>query len=163
MKSINLLFVLFILFSLTNCGDSEDKVQSEKTIQLETQRLDLPEKYSVLLRREMMLVESNMMKLLPALVKGKSEKGDSLATTIHNGFILKQELSKNELKELKNLLPEGFIRLDQRFHKNAKKVAELSKKNDFESAVSIFNEMTKSCVACHSHYAQDKFTNLRQE
>ena len=162
---ILLLIAAAVLIISANSACSNDSGKKEKngTTQLKSENLTLPGKYSILLRKEMLLVESNMKQLLSAIVKGEADKADSLAAAIHNGFILKQKLSRSELKELKNILPADFIKLDKQFHLNAAKISDLSRRKEFDKAMNIYNEMTRSCVQCHSHFAQKRFPGLQAE
>ncbi len=74
---------------------------------------------------------------------------------------MKQEFNSEEIKKIMKILPKGFIKLDQKFHMTANEVANAVDTNDFKTAISLYSEMTQSCLSCHSAYANDRFKNLK--
>ena len=122
--------------------------------------VDLKPEFRTMLRKEMRKIQTGMDELLLYLVRGQRTEASRIATRIHNSFILKQELSKQELKQLQNQLPAGFVELDQAFHKTAAKLAGAAKEGRMDEAMTHYHEMTGNCVTCHTRYARDRFSGL---
>ncbi len=162
-KSRIQIITVLILLLITGCvknkeeKDSVDVVNKSKTTIAE--ELKLPAKYKELLTAEMMKIQSAMQTLLPLLTAGNSDAAD-LSMQIHNSFILKQSLTKEELKELISLLPKDFVKLDRTFHADAKALADAVNQSDFNTAGRIYGKMISGCINCHSRYASKKFSGL---
>ncbi|MBD3225661.1 MAG: hypothetical protein GF313_13110 [Caldithrix sp.] len=124
--------------------------------------LDLPVEFQTLLRQEMRQIEKGMKHLLTDLVRGRPNQAERMAQRIHNSFILKQQLSKQELKQLIKLLPDEFVRRDRIFHKQAKQLAEASKENNFQKSAKIYGQMVNGCVGCHSRFAAERFPKMNR-
>ncbi len=122
--------------------------------------LKLPEDLLHLLQQEMQQIESGMQLLLDHLSRGEAQNAADIAMQIHDSFILKQSLSKEQLQHLVSLLPTGFIHMDRAFHGQAKKLSEAVQQNDFTTSIKIYGDMAQACVSCHQQYAQDKFPGL---
>lgn len=157
---VPLIFIL--LFSVSCIEKKEDKhadiIENEKKL-TNSEEIKLPPKFKNLLKEEMIQIQDAMQRLVPLLATGNTEAAD-LAVQIHNSFILKKSLSKEELKELISLLPKGFVKLDRAFHTNAKDLAAAVRKNDFITGGKIYGEMVSGCISCHSHYASQMFPGL---
>ncbi len=125
-----------------------------------TGKIDIPAKYKLLLIQEMVHIDSAMQSLVSLIAKGETTKASKIALNIHNSFILKSKLSRNELKELKSFLPVGFIQMDKAFHKKAKKLSETLKVNKPNKSTKIYGEMLNACMNCHSKYAAERFPKL---
>ena len=125
--------------------------------------LVLPEYLREKLVVEMWAISEGMGLLLTHLAMGDADSAASVAGKIRDTFILKQELSQEELKELISLLPEGFITMDRAFHSTAGKLSTAAASGDFTSAIEHFTTMSEACVSCHASYAAQRFPNLRSE
>ena len=86
-----------------------------------------------------------------------------VAGKIRDTFILKQDLTQAELKELIGLLPEEFITMDRAFHSTAGKLSKAAAAGDFSTAIEHFATMSKACVSCHASYAAQRFPKLKAE
>jgi len=109
------------------------------------------------LLKEMKAVQDGMIKLVPAIASGDWATVSRTAKNIKKTYIMKQKLTKAQLKELHSALPEGFKRLDHRFHETAGRLALAAERKDAELAVFYFYKLNESCVTCHSTYATQKF------
>jgi len=76
---------------------------------------------------------------------------------IHSAFILKQELSEEDMADLHRILPERFIEMGPKFHDHALKLAMAAKSKDGELASMYLGKMMEGCVSCHQVYAKDRF------
>ena len=159
---ISLIFML--LFSVNCVEKKEDKhakiIENEKEI-TKSEEVELPPKFKNLLSEEMLQIQDAMQSLVPLLATGNTEAAD-LAEQIHNSFILKKSLSKEELQELISSLPKGFVKLDRAFHTKAKDLAATVRNNDFITDGIIYGEMVSGCINCHSHYALKMFPGFTE-
>ncbi len=114
-----------------------------------------------LLTREMQQVAGATAKLALSIVMGDHDRAHELGVAVRDSFILKKSLTAQDKKDLKGAVPRGFLALDKRFHGLAGKLAQAAKKKDSEGQGFYFSEMMKTCVACHSLYATDRFPGLK--
>ena len=112
---------------------------------------------------EMRAISESMGLLLTHLAMGDADSAAGVAGKIRDTFILKQELSQEELKELISLLPEGFITMDRAFHGTAGKLSTAAASGDFAAAIQHFATMSEACVSCHASYATQQFPSLLRE
>ena len=112
---------------------------------------------------EMRAISEGMGLLLTQLALGDADSSAAVAGKIRDTFILKQELTQDELKELISLLPEGFITMDRAFHGTAGKLSAAAASGDFNSAIEHFATMSRACISCHAAYATKRFPSLTNE
>lgn len=125
--------------------------------------LGLPETLRGKLRLEMVEIEGAMQRLLDHLVRGEADRVAATAHRIHDSFILEQSLSADELARLRELLPEGFVRLDRAFHETAAELARAGESGDLRGAGQLYGEMVGQCVRCHARHAAERFPGLGGE
>ncbi len=104
-----------------------------------------------------------MKQLLSHLIRGQKTGAARVSMDIHERFVLKQQLSKKELKKRQDLLPEEFVKLDRIFHKQARQLSDAAKAGNFDRAMSIYNNMTAGCVTCHARFAGNRFPALENK
>ena len=122
--------------------------------------LGLPDELSAALRAEMIGVEAAMAELQSQLARGRREEAARTAMRIHDSFILKQELSEEQLRALVSALPEEFLHRDRAFHQAAAQVAHAAESGDLAEAARGYGEMTSACVGCHAAHAATRFPGL---
>lgn len=125
-----------------------------------TNPFDLPPETARLLRQEMLQLDTGMHTLHSALVRGDGDTAAETAQKIHDSFILKQELSKEELKALVAAVPEDFVERDRAFHKLSAELAEAARAGNFDDAAGLYGRMTDACVGCHTAHAPERFPAL---
>ena len=166
MRKPLILVTLILLYTLNSCNhnDTDSHAPAQHTIDESAAptELKLTPKFQELLKNEMREIQSAMQEILTSIAKGESEKTARLAEQIHNSFILKNVLSKNELKQLVTLLPANFVKIDRVFHSDAAKLAEAAKQSDFARSAEIFGGMVNACVNCHSRFANVEFPELQK-
>lgn len=113
-----------------------------------------------LLSQEMQALQNGMMSIIPAYISGNWSEIESTAGKIKNSYILKQNLTETQVKELHSLLPQAFIMQDQRFHYLAGMLEHAAKNNKPELINFYFSEMNEACVSCHTKFATHKFPAL---
>ena len=124
---------------------------------------NLTDKLSRLLKQEMRSVQSAMATIHVSMVTGDHEQVATQAQQIHDSFILKQSLTKQDKTDLMSAVPKGFVKLDKDFHRLAAGLAEAAKDKDTQKQYELYNEMTGSCIACHSKYVSDRFDGLAEQ
>jgi hypothetical protein len=127
------------------------------------QNLELPKHLSAVLRREMAELLGGMSVMFTHLVQGDGTAAAEIAGKIHDSFILKQELSEEDMKQLIGLLPEGFVTFDRSFHASAEKLALAARDNDLQTAIHLYGEMAQACVNCHMTYATKRFPGMAKK
>lgn len=163
------LMVVACFFTVAACGEQPDDQTAEREGSGEASPrvseggpnpLDLPQRLHQLLRQEMAQVEAAMMQLQSHLARGRRDEAAATARRIHESFILKQKLTKQELQELQSRLSDAFLKRDRSFHREAKKLAEAAENGRFMEAAKHFGTMTEACVACHREHAAERFPGL---
>ena len=114
-----------------------------------------------LLSQEMIAVEKSMKNIFSNMIAGNYEDIEKEATGIKNSFILKKNLTQKQKHELHTTVSDEFISQDRAFHATAGKLATAAEFEDKEDVNKYFNQMTNSCVKCHSTFATHKFTNFK--
>lgn len=117
----------------------------------------LTSKLQDLLRREMISIDGASRDILSALVAGRDDQVADLAQQIHDSFILQQEMTAEDRQNLMAAVPEGFVRMDRRFHELAAELAQAADAGDRQVQHERFARMLEACSACHSRYATDRF------
>ena len=110
-----------------------------------------------LLTKEMVAIQEGMISMYPQMVAGDFEYVAQMATKIKKSFILKQNLTKEQKKELGKKLPAAFIALDREFHDDAGMLNVAANKKNIDLVNFYYSKMTKNCMSCHSQFAQKKF------
>lgn len=116
-----------------------------------------------LLVAEMVEVESAMRATYSAIIRGDHAAVAQKGQAIHDSFILEQSLTEQDHRDLKAAVPEEFLQMDERLHQLAASLAEAGEQENTQQQVELFNRMTESCVACHSHYVTDRFHGLQNQ
>ena len=113
-----------------------------------------------LLTKEMLALQQGMTAIIPAYISGNWSEIADIANKMQNSYILKQNLTKQQIHELHNVLSESFIQLDQEFHYLSGMLHHVAKKENAELVGFYFSKMTETCVRCHTQHATHKFPSL---
>jgi hypothetical protein len=113
-----------------------------------------------LLSKEMQALQSGMMSIIPAYISGNWGEIEATAEKMKSSYILKQSLTEKQVQELHSVLPEEFIKKDQRFHYLAGMLEHAAKNKKSELINFYFSEMNESCLSCHAVFATHKFPTL---
>ena len=120
----------------------------------------LSERLRTLLREEMNLIQAGMGRALIAIAAGDHQAVYENGRDIYKSFILKQQLTEEDRRELMAVAPVGFIELDGAFHDTAHKLAKAGRDEDSELQAFYFSRLVESCTVCHARYASDRFPGL---
>ncbi len=160
MKLLIRIVLLMVVLPTISCAE---KTLEHKTLDnmsgVESLSLDLRR----LLSQEMRALQSGMMSIIPAYVSGDWHEIEITAGKIKSSYLLKQNLTKSQAKELHTVLPHEFIEKDQKFHYLAGLLESAAKNRKPERINFYFSEMNKACVHCHITFATHKFPALTSE
>lgn len=153
---------LFLLlgFLASACSIAENKKIDHKQTQATTAVLTIPADIRPLLKQEMIAVEKGMQELVTSIATADWHKTVQIAKQIQASYIMKQNLTAEQMEQLHHSLPEQFIALDHSFHKNAGMLAHAAEVKNADVANFYFYKMNDGCVQCHSRYAQEVFTGF---
>lgn len=121
------------------------------------QLLNIPADIKPLLKKEMLAIEKGMKILVSSIATGNWGETAKIGKQIQTSFILKKNLSTEQMKLLHHSLPEQFIKMDQSFHQYAGMLAHAAEIKNMDIINFYFYKMSDSCVQCHSHYALERF------
>jgi hypothetical protein len=157
MKIIIRIALLAILLPTMSYGeDKHNQEGTENVVGVEALSSDLRD----LLSQEMQAVEKGMMSIIPAYNSGTWGEIETTAGNMKNSYILKQNLTESQVKELHSVLPNAFIEKDQRFHYLSGMLEHAAKSKKAELINFYFSEMNESCFGCHTIFATHKFQDL---
>ena len=111
----------------------------------------------------MQALQSGMMSIIPAYISGNWNEIEITAGEMKSSYILKQNLTVGQVKELYSILPNEFTEKDQRFHYLASMLEYAAKNKKPELINFYFSEMNESCVSCHAVFATHKFPALASQ
>lgn len=112
---------------------------------------------------EMQEVDVNMQRIVAGLARADWPALVEASRNIRGSFILKQDLSAEQLAELHAALPEHFLTLDAGFHDTADRLAAAADGKDSELAAFYTYKLAESCVSCHAQYAAHRFPGFEAE
>ena len=116
-----------------------------------------------LIAKEMQQVAEATSDLAVAISAGDHHTVMELGIAVRDSFILKKSLTDQDKKDLMGAVPKEFVALDRDFHGLAGKLAHAAEAKDSELQGFYFAEMLQRCVACHSHFATDKFPGFAKD
>ena len=157
MKIIIRIALLTILIPTMSYGEDKHKHEgNEIAAGVEALSRDLRD----LLSQEMQALEKGMMSIIPAYNSGNWGEIETTGGKMKSSYILKQNLTEKQVKELQSVLPHTFIEKDQRFHYLAGMLEHAAKNKKEELINFYFSEMNESCLGCHTVFATHKFPAL---
>jgi len=160
MKIIIRVALLAVLIPIMSYGeDKHNHELNEIAVGVEALSRDLRD----LLSQEMQALEKGMMSIIPAYNSGNWDDIETIGGKIKNSYILKQNLTEKQVKELRSVLPHAFIEKDQRFHYLSGMLEHAAKSKKEELINFYFSEMNESCLGCHSVFATHRFPALSSE
>ena len=105
----------------------------------------------------MVAIQIGMMSVISAYASGNFDEIASVAEQIKSSYILKQDMSRQQVHELHQRLPQSFIHLDQQFHKYAGLLEEAAGNDNAELIGFYFSKLVNSCSGCHRQHAKHRF------
>jgi len=160
-KSISIIVGIIILIAGTmivkHQYGNHNNHSSAQGNQAEAFAIDWTPSIKSALIKEMHSINKNYQDLVSNLAQGNWNKVIENSHNIHSAFILKQELSEEDMADLHRILPERFIEMDSKFHDHALKLAMAAQANDGELASMYSGKMMEGCVSCHQIYAKERF------
>ena len=157
MKILSQLFLLAVFIPSVCNGEEHERHTFGNT---DSGITDLSPELRNLLSQEMRHLQKGMTEILPLYVSGRWAEIAPIASKIENSYVLKQNLSKEQIHELHSKLPSGFIELDQKFHYLSGMLEHAAKMEKPELVGFYFSKMSNTCVSCHTSYAIHRFPQL---
>lgn len=114
-----------------------------------------------LLRKEMIAIEAGMASMVPAYVRGDYDTIADIAQKIRNSYIQRQEITQEQMLELKNKLPAAFTEKDKQFHRLAAMLQRAAEDKNMDSVSYHHARLMEACVSCHREYALHRFPGLK--
>jgi len=125
--------------------------------------VDLSPKLRNLFTQEMRQLQKGMADILPLYISGKWAEIVPIAKAMEDSYVLKNNLSKQQMHELHSKLPNEFIELDQEFHYLSGMLGHAAKMKKPELIGFYFAKLSETCLSCHSKFATHKFPALMQK
>ena len=147
----NRAFLLLMVFGVTLFAAALTRAEPAQALSPELRQL---------LVKEMQLIDNGMGELLSAISAGNWKTIEAIAGKIQHSFILKQQLTDQQLHELHEKLPDEFVRMDVQFHETAGKLAAITHHRDAELATFYYSRLVDGCVRCHASFAPQRFPGL---
>lgn len=116
-----------------------------------------------MLRREMNAILGASLQIQEALVRGADARVAELAQSMHDSFILAQEMTPEDREALRAAVPAAFVERDQAFHELTGELAAAARDGDDTRQRRLFGEVVSACAACHERYATDRFPGFASE
>ena len=117
----------------------------------------LTPKLNELLTDEMLSIKQAITHIMNGLITGDHSIVENMAAQINDSFIMKQQLTEKDKKDLMAVAPKAFLKLDGEFHELSGKLSKAAIKKDYELQRFYFGRLIESCQDCHSEYVTDKF------
>jgi hypothetical protein len=157
-------FLVFLLLFNSPISYAEEKHTKMKTDDLSNIESLSPE-LRELLKKEMNALQKGIISIIPAYISGDWKEIEDISLKMKNSYILKQNITEKQMKELHSSLPNEFIKKDKEFHYLAGMLNHAAKNKKIELISFYFAKLGESCVSCHSQYATHRFPKfaLKQE
>ncbi len=114
-----------------------------------------------LFSEEMIQLNHGMKDIMDAYVSGQWDVIAPIAKKMENSYVLRKNLSRNQMHELHSKLPKQFLELDEKFHYYSGMLSHVSEKGKTELIGFYFSKMSETCISCHSTYATHKFPSFK--
>ena len=151
-RPVYLVFLIMLFSSACSIAEEKNNIHQQNT-----QNLNLPLDIKQLLKKEMLAVEKGMQKLISTIAAGDWQQTAVIGKQIQASYLMKQELTDEQMKHLHHILPKQFVKLDHSFHHYAGMLAHAAEVKNADVVSFYFYKMNDSCIQCHSSYAQTKF------
>jgi hypothetical protein len=113
-----------------------------------------------LLSQEMNFLEKGMKDIMTAYISGDWQAIKVIATQMKNSYILKQNLTQQQMHQLHTTLPASFLKQDQQFHYFAGMLSHAAEMKKAELIGFYYAKMSGTCVSCHRQHALHRFPQL---
>jgi len=113
----------------------------------------------VLLKKEMNALQSAMNQIFIHFISGNTKEISDIAEQMKNSYILMQNLTELQKKELHHL-PESFLEMDQKFHDLAGMLEHVAYNKNIDSIGFYYYKLVDTCMNCHAKHAQHRFPLL---
>ncbi len=159
MNRSTIIVMLLVIWSVLSVS-AEDGIS--KTVKgREGSEIHLSKKLHRILSAEMNAIQNATTNLAVAIPAGKWNSIVETAQKMKKGYVIKQRLSSEELKEFYRSLPTGYKNIDHEFQNSLNDIIQSAQKHNVESTNLLFYKLFESCVKCHSEYAKKRFPGFK--
>ena len=127
---VMMIVIIGAFFMKHHWGNHEDHLAQHNSSEGDTAIIEWTPSIRSALQNEMKAITVNYQNLVTGITQGNWEDVVEQSHAIYSSFILKQELSEEDMQTLHRILPERFIEMDTQFHDQAKKLAMAAKQHD---------------------------------
>ncbi len=124
---------------------------------------ELSDELRILFSQEMIALKKGLVQITEAYITGDWSTIETLALKMEQSYILRQNLSKQQMHQLHSVLSPEFIKQDQKFHYLSGMLNHAAKMEKVEMIGFYLSKMSETCVSCHSQYAVHKFPKFKTE
>ena len=153
-------YFIFLTLALISVASFAEDRHADNHAQASQEVENLSTELRGLLSKEMLALQDGMMAIIPAYASGDWHQISHIALKMKNSYILKQSLSTSQVHELHSTLHESFLKNDQKFHYLAGMLSHAADVQKPELIGFYYAELMRSCVSCHSQFAQHRFPAL---
>jgi hypothetical protein len=153
---IILLFCVAVVLIFTIHAPGNDQGSKNK----EGSELQFSKKIHRVLTAEMNALQNGMTNLAIAIPAGRSKEIAEIAKKMRDGYIMKEILSKKQLKEFHSSLPSGYTEIDHEFRTITDSLMRAAQGNNRERVNLYFYKLIENCVTCHAKYAKKRFPDF---
>jgi hypothetical protein len=118
---------------------------------------ELSQELRTLFSQEMVALKKGLQQITASYIAGDWSTIESTALKMEQSYILRQNLTNQQMHQLHSLLSPAFIKLDGEFHYLAGMLNHAAKMEKVEMIGFYLSKMSETCVSCHSQYAAHKF------
>jgi hypothetical protein len=122
--------------------------------------LKLSPSLRAVLLEEMRAIERSMPELQAAVTAGDLGTVARLGDEIAGTFILRQKLTPQQRHELHHGVPRIFLRMDHRFHDEARWLADAARQAQPPHVADHYRALVVACTRCHERFAPTVLPSL---
>ena len=149
--------MLLILCLIPAFGHAQTNTQHSSGVS------ELSNELRVLFTQEMVALKKGLVQITEAYIAGDWATIETIALKMEQSYILRQNLSKQQMHQLHSVLSPEFIKQDVKFHYLSGMLNHAAKMEKVEMIGFYLSKMSETCVSCHSQYAVNKFPLFKTE
>ncbi|MGD8863157.1 MAG: hypothetical protein PVI30_24295 [Myxococcales bacterium] len=138
---------------LACAGAPPDRPESGRAVADGAGPLELSPSLRALLLEEMRAIEHAMPELQAAVAVGDRDTVARLGDEIAGTFILRQKVTAQQRHELHHGVPRLFLRMDHRFHDEARWLADAARQAQPPHVADHYRALLTACTRCHERFA----------
>jgi len=149
--------ILLMLCLLPAFGHAQTNTQHSSGVS------ELSDELRILFSQEMIALKKGLLQITEAYIAGDWSTIETIALKMEQSYILRQNLSNQQMHQLHSVLSPAFIKQDEKFHYLSGMLNHAAKMEKVEMIGFYLSKVSESCVSCHSQYATHKFPKFKTE